>query len=395
MVKQERITRKEIPDLGKAFLEKDYVEARDIEVMADNVAFHIYEDLVAVPVEERNERTNVVIEGLSINSIMDLVYYNHGGVYLREIRQQGKIEGKSIKMSYSDTEDGEEHTYFYNIDINEIMRFLDMIREVVLERLKSKIEIENVDFDLVRQQYKKPMFKRKKDVNKTRKLEELHGGKLFKEYRSKFILGYAAERQVAFGQLANALKDEPCDYVANPSMIVNKEGTNMLIEKRRMTTLEDFLKEEYEGAPIHRFKKALEILLDNMRGAEYLSKNGLILMDICVENCGIDKEAGKGFLFDYDGMFRKGEKIRGRLRHEHHQPPWINLSEYEELTEAEMVFQFGRSIMEIFQYLHLSKYHERFSKIGNLAEAMTDYNKNEVLTIDEAIEYLEAVIKEL
>lgn len=395
MVQQERITRKDIPDLGRAFFEKDYIEAKDIETMADNVAFHIYEACVAVPVEERNEKTNVVIEGLSINSIMDLVYYNHDRVILRERRQSGRIEGKSVRMSYSDSEDDEDYTCSDYVDISEIMGFLDMLREAVIERLKSKVKIKNVDFDLVRQHFKEPEDKEKKGKRQIRKVEELHGGRIFKRYRSEFILRCVEERRVALEQLAEALKGEPCDYVASPDIILDKEGTDMLIEKRRMTTLGDFLKAEYRRVPIHRLKQALEILLDNMRGAEYLSKKGLILMDICTDNCGIHEETGKGFLFDYDGMFGKGKKIRGRLRHGHHKSPWINLKEHEELTEAEMVFQFGISVIEIFQDLNLSTYNQKFEKVHYLIRGMANDQKDEVLTIDQAIEKMEKVIEEL
>ncbi len=109
----------------------------------------------------------------------------------------------------------------------------------------------------------------------------------------------------------------------------------------------------YQNGTVGSLTEALQVFATTAEGLEHLDERGLVLLDIVPANIGVrfseEKKIKEGFLFDYDKMVKKGEKLKageveGTL-------PYFIPELQTRMTETtvgseQMVFQLGLSLFD-------------------------------------------------
>lgn len=196
------------------------------------------------------------------------------------------------------------------------------------------------------------------------------------------------------------------------SSFKNKEGKRIDIVQKyeRMTSAWDWVAcrvirgEEGERLKFN-FSDLVELvnsILDCMKGALFLYKHDLVLMDISLDNIGIVRDGGntKGKLFDLEGVWWVYQSILHRTLKLSYALKDFTDSRYRfRIHGKEMVGQFGIIFNKLFQLEIVSyKYHHELVFLKNLCEIcnkMCTKDQQERTDLPAAIEQTENALSDL
>lgn len=101
------------------------------------------------------------------------------------------------------------------------------------------------------------------------------------------------------------------------------------------------------------FEEVMQQFLDNVRGLEFLIKNGFALSDLSIDNLGINTETGRGNLFDLDGILKQEDVYSFEyVAKRDHVPPEITENREQAYLnipkrELQSVYELGISLKKI------------------------------------------------
>ena len=139
-------------------------------------------------------------------------------------------------------------------------------------------------------------------------------------------------------------------------------------------------------------RRLIEYFCDAMRGAQFLVENGLRITDFTLDNFGINKETDRGGLFDFDGLVTDSYETTAYIvkDDEYYPPERVNISEPENITEKNMVYEMGIALNRMASKVGVYK-----EGIYEIAFHMEETDPAERPTIAEAIEQIEAVLEKI
>ncbi len=144
----------------------------------------------------------------------------------------------------------------------------------------------------------------------------------------------------------------------------------------------------------------LRALTDVVRGADHLSGSGFVLQDINLNNMGISLRSGRGFLFDLEGLAKKGTVINGRLADKRYFAPELKRGEtdYEYKTpirETEMFYQFGISLGLLRRSKGIILNEATKTILESLESRLIEEDPEKRISLSELIERLEVLYNSL
>jgi serine/threonine protein kinase len=141
----------------------------------------------------------------------------------------------------------------------------------------------------------------------------------------------------------------------NPNIVkvlsFDRGDKRLLTEKLDMDTLDEMIvKAARERSKEKRRDIGVQVLRafhDCLKGARFLSDNGIVMQDIKVENLGRKKDTGDGVLFDIDSILPKGSTPSGRMYTPGYYPPEASSPDGLKISSSEMVYQFGIALQRM------------------------------------------------
>lgn len=199
---------------------------------------------------------------------------------------------------------------------------------------------------------------------------------------------------------------DPCPYIVDVEMY-DVEDRSSIVKGLHLTTIDNELYGDFPSE--FSAKDLFNALVDGIRGSIMLIENGLMLQDIKLDNIGIDKETGRGILFDLDGLYELNE-IRSQIimscdekfRVDGHgwtnAPPEVQVKTHRELVhiearETEMVWQFGLCIDDMMiSSTSIVPFQDIRNELAHLADVMMSKNPDTRPTLKDAEAQLSALI---
>lgn len=324
-------------DLGKEFLEKDHLAQEDIRAIADQIAGDV--DRACANADSQEKKMVAIYEGLSFPYIFSKMFTRETRISPGPDFWQAYAEKK---MSLRDEETGGE------ADVPEKVaaEAMEKVRQAVLKELKDRGR-DDVFF------IKDLLLSKGRFQGSGTRVYGLENGLLYKAKESAHLAKHRKERNRALARLFAALREKPHPNIAfsalfhGPRSGTREEGT--VIKKRDFLALSEKMKEAPD------WKGNITAVRDAMAGALFLEERGLVLEDICPGNIGVEK--GRGMLFDFDGLFEAGTRLKSRLHHPpdgraSFLPPEVDKTAPTSIGPKEMVWQFG---MCLFQQMKISR----------------------------------------
>jgi len=287
--------------------------------------------------------------------------------------------------------------YDLHKDSPEIKAALEMMRRAVIEELSNHLE--PYDFLLFEKRYKRKKKKKGPGVEiNPNYIEEAvgHAGEK-KIMRSLDMVvdeaGYAEARGEALRKYAEIPDNKHLVSAETHDTTMGESQYKVVTKYEDLDNLYNLV--EKVGIP---FREALAILLDNMKGAQVLVDNDLMLEDIRMKNLGYDKSAKAGKLYDLDGLQLLGYKRRHAMQHYDYIPPELYqfAADGHSSTAKEMVYQFGRCLEEVLtNYFSKDMDPEIFGRSNVLIGKMKNSDPELRNELDDSITHLEEIIGDI
>jgi len=287
--------------------------------------------------------------------------------------------------------------YDLHKDSPEIKAALEMMRRAVIEELSNHLEPK--DFLLFEKRYKRKKKKKGPGVEiNPNYIEEAvgHAGEK-KIMRSLDMVvdeaGYAEARGEALRKYAEIPDNKHLVSAETHDTTMGESQYKVVTKYEDLDNLYNLV--EKVGIP---FREALAILLDNMKGAQVLVDNDLMLEDIRMKNLGYDKSAKAGKLYDLDGLQLLGYKRRHAMQHYDYIPPELYqfAADGHSSTAKEMVYQFGRCLEEVLtNYFSKDMDPEIFGRSNVLIGKMKNSDPELRNELDDSITHLEEIIGDI
>lgn len=286
----------------------------------------------------------------------------------------------------------------------------EQIRRAILDELSKRLE--PAEFQLITEELSGPRPNKlvSARISTTRNAygkENVHRGTDTYSENTRQTIIQACKRLVEIEQ-----SGDTTDHIIPIHSFDEKTGA-MIVEKGRIRTIRDLI-HTLNGRPENAVA-ILRVLQENMQGAAFLEKHGLMIEDIKPENLGLysggsKKIDGKGLLFDLDGLIQVGIQQTSRWVTLGFVPPELPRDEngiplhVDTVTSPkEMTYQFGKSLEQVAGLQDTSNFvHPKFKvpaaqlkEITALVKDMTEPDPNKRPFVHEAVKKLELIINTL
>lgn len=370
---------KEFSGLAKAediFFEDGTISQKEIKEMAGMIAGDIKS---AVSAEKNPQKQGTIAQRL-FSQFLHMV-----GLHLqKEVMQPDEKDSKAPtvlldtfrfhemgagdwleKRGYFKRPDGADFKFVHKdgteVTRQEVGDVLHTIRAALTEELKNILP----DINLYVQTERESQL--------SRKVSELHDEKILKKPRRDGVEWQRAKlaNNRALQELYALPKRSP--YLAYPIREM-EEGLGVQIQKKMdMTTLWEIM----GSGPLPPIHDVIRYFTDALRGMDFLWDYGFELSDLGLENYGVDNSKNKGFLFDYDYLYKRDEHPQN----------------FGPSKEIAILYSMGRALESIVNTYKSSNINfDELAQIEQIVEQMKWKGDGEKPTIKGVIEMLDSFL---
>lgn len=269
------------------------------------------------------------------------------------------------------------HDDIQSVTEDELKNFLEKIRAFIVEEIKKTADLNDPLFHFI-----------SKTHPKKKNIAYLEQGGVRKDNRYGSHPEFIAKNTIALEKLY-ALKDRS-PYILYGLTHKDPGSGDEIQTYHDIEILEQYKKSGNSPLP------AFCALRDAVRGAKFLSDNGLIITDLSDDNIAVNKQQRTGYLFDFDGLISKGEKMpfyaaktSQTAYHNLYCPPeWFK--GVDTANEGFSLYELGATLVEIINYASFTPFKSDkhiatiFASFARLARVMLEMDPSRRVTLETA-----------
>lgn len=367
-------------------------EEREVIFHDDIVAYvdGIIRDLTAAAPEQK---PLLVLEALRQEKIKRDFHSQTKLVYIPE-EGLAQHEEERAKVKTAQLEEKGDEREEYNQAVNDST---DRLRRAIAHELAGRPELGPNDFFLIKELLSAPKKEAKAGA-------VIYGGEAGggQEVVLRVMSSSLEFTRQSFVQALERLQSLPPHPHVLRLKFYDPVQRQLIVERRQFQSLLQPLydQEEKKEKSSAMTRQALGIIRDCMVGAAYLEDHGVVLQDINLGNLGIDRETGKGILFDLDGLAVDGSKLQYRMLptrkdDDSYVPPELKEKNDGKIHSGEMTYQFGNCLRKVISHTAFSCPPELEAKLKKLTRRMMLRQPAERGTLAAAIQELNDLIPSL